>query len=301
MSTPGAKTIEKPAVSVPLNAPRPTLPARLAQNARLIVRNPTAMIGFTILTFWIIIAIIGPMVAPYGVNDIESGAIWKAPSAKHLMGTDDLGRDIFSRVLVGARQMVVLPALSIAIAALIGTSIGLLSGYLGGWVDELIMRIMDVLMAFPVLMLYLMIIVVLGASAVNVVIALSIGAAPAISRLARGLVLDLRNREFVAAARMRGESTAYIMFQEILLNALGPILIDGLVRVGYACFATGALGFLGLGVPPPAPDWGAMVSSAREALIITPTAPLFPALAIASLVVSFNLVADGLNEVAKAE
>ncbi|MBL8131576.1 MAG: ABC transporter permease [Anaerolineae bacterium] len=293
-------------METPLDQPRlavssPSPAARFLRILRLLTKNPIALVGALILAMWIVLAIFGPAIAPYGINEITAGAVWKPPSAEHLMGTDQLGRDIFSRLLVGTRQMVILPTLSVALAILLGTTIGLLSGYRGGWVDEIVMRVMDVMMAFPVLMLYLMIIVAIGASAMNVVLALGIGATPAVSRLVRGLVLDLRNREFVAAARMRGESTAYILFQEILPNALGPILVDGLVRVGYACFSMGALGFLGLGVPPPNPDWGQMVSQARNALIITPTAPLFPALAIASLVVSFNLLADGLSEAVKAD
>ncbi|MCK6579379.1 MAG: ABC transporter permease [Anaerolineae bacterium] len=293
-------------METPLDQPRlavssPSPAARFLRILRLLTKNPIALVGALILAMWIVLAILGPAIAPYGINEITAGAVWKPPSAEHLMGTDQLGRDIFSRLLVGTRQMVILPTLSVALAILLGTTIGLLSGYRGGWVDEIVMRVMDVMMAFPVLMLYLMIIVAIGASAMNVVLALGIGATPAVSRLVRGLVLDLRNREFVAAARMRGESTAYILFQEILPNALGPILVDGLVRIGYACFSMGALGFLGLGVPPPNPDWGQMVSQARNALIITPSAPLFPALAIASLVVSFNLLADGLSEAVKAD
>ncbi len=268
---------------------------------RRVHRHPTMLVGIAILGFWLVMAVVGQWIAPYGVNEITPGAVWHPPSAEHLMGTDNLGRDLFSRLIVGARQMVLLPTLSVCLAILLGTSIGLASGYFGGWLDEIIMRVMDVIMAFPVLMLYLLIIVAIGASAVNVVLALGLGATPAVARLARSLVLDLRNREFVAAARMRGESTSFIIFQEILPNAMGPILVDGLVRIGYASFSMGALGFLGLGVPPPAPDWGQMVSQARTALLFTPTAPLFPALSIASLVVSFNLIADGMTELAKGD
>jgi peptide/nickel transport system permease protein len=265
------------------------------------MRNPTAMIGLVVLLFWLLMAVFGSALAPYGINEMATGAVWKPVSAEHPMGTDQLGRDIFSRILVGTQQMVMLSTLSVGLALLLGVSIGMLSGYTGGWFDEITMRVLDVLMAFPVVMLYLIIIVVVGASAVNVVIALGVGATPAIARLTRGLVLDLRSRDFVAAARMRGESIAYILFREIFPNITPPLMVDGLVRIGYACFAIGALGFLGLGVPPPAPDWGQMVSQARNALIITPTAPLFPALAIASLVVACNLVADGLTEAMKAD
>jgi peptide/nickel transport system permease protein len=273
----------------------------LRQRIFALRRNLTIIVGAVILIFWVVMAIIAPVIVPYGINEMQSGQVWKPPSAAHPFGTDNLGRDIFTRLMIGARQMVVLPALAVSLAVVIGSSIGLLSGYRGGWVDEIIMRVMDAMMAFPVLMLYLMIIAAVGASVVNVVLAVAIATAPAVSRLVRGLVLDLRSREFVAAARMRGESTSYILFREILPNAINPIIVDALVRIGYAAFSISALGFLGLGVPPPNPDWGGMVSEARNALIITPTAPLIPALAIASLVIGFNLLADGLSEATRTD
>src|SRR5262249_44726982 len=155
----------------------------------------------------------------------------------------------------------------------------------GGWLDEIVMRFMDVMMAFPAVMLYLMIVVAFGQSFTTVVLAVAVANIPAISRLGRGPVLGLRGGEVVAAAPMRGESTFYILFREILPNATAPILVDALVRVGYAAFAIGALGFLGLGVPPPNPDWGGMAADGRTAIILQPTAALFPALAIASLVI----------------
>jgi peptide/nickel transport system permease protein len=268
---------------------------------RILRKSPAALLGTILLTFWVILAIFGPVLVPYGMNDIDSGQVWKLPSAAHPLGTDDLGRDIFSRLVIGAGQVILLPTVAVAIAVFAGTSLGLLTGYHGGWFDEIVMRIMDVWMAFPVVMLYLLIIVALGASAVNVVIAVAVATAPAIARMVRGLALDMRNREFVAAARMRGESTSYILFREILPNMSGPILVDALVRVGYSVFSVAALGFLGLGVPPPNPDWGRMTFEGRQAMAITPTAALFPALAIASLVIAFNLLADGLREAAKAE
>jgi peptide/nickel transport system permease protein len=269
---------------------------RAGEVARRLLRNPMALVGLVIIVTWAVIAIFGTQLAPWGINQIDPGQKWKPSSHEHLMGTDNLGRDIFSRVLVGARLMMLLPTVSIACAVVVGTTIGLLSGYRGGWVDELIMRAVDLVMAFPVLMLYLMIIVAVGASATNVVLAITIGSGPAVARLVRGLVLDLRTREFVLAAKMRGEPTLYILFREILPNTLEPILVDALVRVGYASFAVGAFGFLGLGVPEPQPDWGRMVANARTALIIVPTAPLFPAFCIASLVIAYNLLADGLSE-----
>ncbi|MBI5669130.1 MAG: ABC transporter permease [Chloroflexi bacterium] len=293
--------MEKP-LHQPANFPLTVIrPRRVRIRWRRVFRSPTALIGAAILLFWVVMALVGPAIVPYGINDSEAGAVWKPPSDKHILGTDGLGRDLFSRLVIGAGQMVTLPPLAVGLAVLLGTSVGLLAGYRGGWFDEIVMRLMDVLMAFPVVMLYLIIIVAIGASAVNVVVAVAVATTPAISRLVRGLVLDLRNREFVAAARMRGESTAYILFQEILPNAAGPILVDGLVRIGYATFSIGALGFLGLGLPPPNPDWGRMASEARQAIILTPTAALFPSLAIASIVVGCNLLADGLRELARSE
>lgn len=291
------KPLQRPA-GLPLAV---TQPRHMRVQWRRLFRSPTALIGAAILLFWVVMALIGPSIVPYGINDSEAGAVWKPPSDKHILGTDGLGRDVFSRLVIGAGQMVTLPPLAVGLAVLLGTSVGLLTGYRGGWFDEIVMRLMDVLMAFPVVMLYLIIIVAVGASAVNVVVAVAVATTPAVSRLARGLVLDLRNREFVAAARMRGESTAYILFQEILPNAAGPILVDGLVRIGYATFSIGALGFLGLGLPPPNPDWGRMASEARQAIILTPTAALFPSLAIASIVIGCNLLADGLRELARSE
>jgi peptide/nickel transport system permease protein len=274
------------------------------QRVRRRFLNPTVVIGGVILAFWVLMALLTflfPTLLPYTINDIDSGQVWKPPSAAHLMGTDDLGRDIYARLMIGSQQMVILPVVSVSLAVALGTAIGLFTGYRGGWADEIIMRGMDMMMAFPVIMLYLMIIVAVGASALNVVLAVAIATAPSVSRLARGLVLDLRSREFVAAARMRGESTTHILFREILPNITGSILVDGLVRVGYATFSIAALGFLGLGVPPPNPDWGRMTIEGRQAILIAPTAALFPALAIASLVIAYNLLADGLTEAAQVE
>ncbi len=296
------KPLEQPLESPTTVQPRVfTAPTRRPGRLGLLRKSPSAMIGTIILLFWIIMALFGSRLTPYGINDSDAGQVWKPPSAKHIMGTDDLGRDIFSRLIIGSQTMVLLPPLAVGLAVLCGTAIGLITGYRRGWFDEIVMRFMDVMMAFPVVMLYLLIIVAIGPAAWTVVLAVAIASTPAISRLVRGLVLDLRNREFVAAARMRGESTWYILFREILPNATGPILVDALVRIGYAAFAIGALGFLGLGVPPPNPDWGRMAFEARQAIILTPTAALFPALAIGTLVIAFNLIADGLSAAAKRE
>ena len=229
---------------------------------------------------------------------------------EHILGTDELGRDLWSRLIYGARVvLVVLPVTDnfwipggtaiwgVIVALLVGTILGLIGGYHGGWIDEIIMRLLDAMMAVPIILLYLIIMAALGASAVNVVIAMTIVGTPGIARLVRSLTLDIRTREYIRAAETRGESPWYIMFVEILPNARGPIIVDAMLRVGYAIFAMGTLGFLGLGIPPPSPDWGSMVAKGREFILAgRPWAALWPSLAIASLVVGLNLLADGIRE-----
>jgi peptide/nickel transport system permease protein len=185
----------------------------------------------------------------------------------------------------------------VLLGLLVGSTLGLMGGYLGGWVDEVVMRVLDAMMAFPVILLYMIIIAAVGASATNVVLAIAIVGIPGIARLVRSLALDIRTRDYIRAAETRGESPWYIMFVEILPNARGPIIIDAMLRVGYAIFAMGTLGFLGLGLPPPSPDWGSMVAKGRQFILSgSPWAALWPSVAIASLVVGLNLFADGLRE-----
>ena len=213
------------------------------------------------------------------------------------MGTDDLGRCLLSRIIYGARVSLQLGVIVVGIITVIGVTLGLISGYYGGIANTLIMRFVDAMMSIPIILLYLIIVASIGASAVNVVIAIAIVGTPGIARLVRSLTLDIRTREYVRAAETRGESPWYIMFVEILPNARGPIIIDAMLRVGYAIFAMGTLGFLGLGLPPPSPDWGSMVAKGREFILAgSPWAALWPSIAIASLVVGLNLLADGLRE-----
>jgi peptide/nickel transport system permease protein len=173
---------------------------------------------------------------------------------------------------------------------------GLFGAYFGGAADETVMRLLDAIMAFPTILLYLIIISAIGPSPVNVVVAITFVGAPGVARLVRSLALDVRTRDYIQAAKTRGESSLYIMWVEILPNARGPLIIDAMLRVGYAIFAIGTLGFLGLGLPPPTPDWGGMINEARRYIWTNPLGVLWPALAIASLVVGLNLLADGLRE-----
>jgi len=257
-------------------------------------RDVPAAIGFWMVIIWIGLAVFAPVLAPYLPN-AQIAKLWQPPSAQHWFGTDALGRDILSRILYGARPILLLSPLSVLCATVVGVTLGLTAGYLGGVADDILMRILDAAMAFPDVILYMVIIAAVGPSRLNVVLAITIGGCPGVARLTRSMVLDVKNREFVEAARLRGEPTLYIMFREILPNCMGPVLIDACLRVGYAAFAMGTLGFLGLGLPPPDPDWGSMVASGRMWIVTAPWIAVAPALAISSLVVGLNLFADGVN------
>lgn len=276
----------------------------------VILASKTAVIGLAIVLFWVSVAVFAPFLTPYTPLEQDWKAPNQGPSSTHILGTDELGRDLWSRLIYGARVVLVIMPISESLwvpggtalwgvftALLIGMTLGLVSGYYGGWLDEIVMRLLDAIMAVPVILLYLIIMAALGASAMNVVIAITIVGTPGIARLVRSLTLDIRTREYIKAAETRGESPWYTMFVEILPNARGPIIVDAMLRVGYAIFAMGTLGFLGLGLPPPSPDWGSMVAKGREFILAgSPWAALWPSVAIASLVVGLNLLADGLRE-----
>jgi len=258
------------------------------------LRSPAAIIGLAVVAFWILAAVLAPLVAPYPPNDFVGPAL-QGPSAAFLLGTDDLGRDVLSRVLWGARPVLVLAPLAVLLAETVGALIGLASGYAGGLVDEVVMRINDSLISFPAILLYLLIIAALGPSKLNVVLAIAVGSIPGIARIVRGVVLDLRSRSFVLAARLRGERLWYMLLVELLPNARAPILVDATLRLAYATFAIGTLGFLGLGTPPPDPDWGGMVNQGVRWLAVSSWMTAMPAVALASLVIGINLVADALQ------
>lgn len=287
-----------------------TKKVRFKEMFTILLSSKIAMVGLVIVLFWVFVALFAPYLTPYTPYEQDWKAPNQGPSAEHILGTDELGRDLWTRLIYGARVvLVVLPVSEnislpggtaiwgVVVALLIGATLGLIGGYKGGWIDELVMRLLDAMMAIPVILLYLIIVVAIGASAVNVVIAISIVGVPGIARLVRSLTLDIKTREYIRAAETRGESAWFIMFVEILPNTRGPIIIDAMLRIGYAIFAMGTLGFLGLGMPPPSPDWGSMVAKGR-AFILTgnPYAALWPSLAIASLVVGLNLLADGIRE-----
>ena len=254
-----------------------------------------------IIVLWIAIALLAPLIAPFPPNAQilpfarplaaapDGGTFW--------LGTDNLGRDILSRIIWGAQTVLTYAPAATLSAYIVGVAMGLAAGYLRGWIDEVLSRLSDVILSFPILVLYIIIIATVGASGLNIILAVTFASAPGIMRIVRGLVLDLRNRNYVAAAETRGESTWHIMLVEILPNARGPLIVDGCLRLGYVTITIGALGFLGLGLPPPDPDWGTMVNQGRPMAMVFPHMVLYPCAAITSLVLGFNLLADGLREI----
>ena len=268
----------------------------------LLRESPAAMLGLALIGFWVFVAVFAPYLTAYDPNALDYAMLadptpkWM-PWEAHWLGTDELGRDIWSRLIWGSRTVLIVAPIAVFMAYLVGCTMGLLAGYLGGWVDMLISRISDIILSFPVLILFIILITAIGPSAFNIILAVTVAASPGIGRIVRGMILDLRNHEYVDAAKIRGESALYIMVVELLPNARGPLIVDACVRMGYTIITIGVLGFLGLGLPPPDPDWGGMVVKAKGFISIWPHMAILPSVAISSLVVGFNLLADGLREI----
>jgi peptide/nickel transport system permease protein len=264
-----------------------------------------AMVGLTILALWIVVAVAAPLIAPFPPNQTilpmaSPGAV--APNGEVFwFGTDHLGRDILSRVIWGTRTVLIYAPLATALAFAVGVTAGLLGGYYRGWLDGLLSRVSDLVLAFPALVLYIVIVSKFGASGLNIILAVTLASSPAIMRLTRGLVLALRDRAFIAAAQLRGEPGWRIMFVEILPNIAGPLIVDACLRLGYVVITIGTLGFLGLGLPPPNPDWGGMINETRSFALVFPHMVLFPCMAVSLLVLGLNMLADGLRELVVRE
>ncbi len=262
---------------------------------RRLRRYPATAIGAMIVGFFLLMAVIGTWVAPYGYADQKLSERLQPPSAQHLLGTDQFGRDILSRILIGSRDVFIVAGSGTVLAVLLGLTLGLLAGYYGGLIDDIAMRLVDVLLALPPLLLAMIILGSLGPSRANVVFVVGFLYIPMVARVVRSVVLDLKTRQFVEAARLRGERRAYIMFRELLPNVLPPMAVEASMRFSYAIFLVASLGFLGLGVQPPSPDWGLMVGEARTYFQQAGWVLLFPAGAIALLVVGVGFLSDGLR------
>lgn len=262
-----------------------------------LLKNRTAAIGMLLILLILVTAIVGPSYAPY--NPLIPAPLdrLKGPSSEHLFGTDSLGRDIFSRIIYGSRISIMIGLISVSISLVPGTLLGLISGYFGRTLDSLLMRVMDVLLAFPAILLAIFITAILGPNLINTMIAVGIVYIPHYARIVRSSVLFLKEQLFIQSIRHLGGSHARVLFKHVLPNALPPIIVYATLGMGTAVLQAAALGFLGLGAQPPQPEWGAMLSEGRQYIQLAPHVAAFPGAAILLLVLGFNLFGDGLRDV----
>ena len=268
------------------------------ERLRLLVRSPSFIVGAVVILFWVACAILGDRITPYDPRFDQTPEIGVAPSTQHFFGTDRLGRDVFSRVLAGSRDILLIAPLATLLATLVGTTLGLITGYFKGIADDTISRVIDALLAIPLILLAVTVVAALGSrSTWTVVIVIAAVFSPIIARTVRAAVLTEADLDYVEAARLRGERAPYVMFAEVLPNVMPPILVEATIRLGYAIFAVATLSFIGFGLQPPSPDWAVQIADSYQDLAFEWWSVLFPALAIASLVVAVNLVSDSIQQV----
>jgi len=279
------------------------VPARVRESRSLwsdararLMRNPVALAGGGVVILLILVAILAPFIAPYDPLHQDLANSMAAPSMTHLAGTDVHGRDIFSRIIHGTRISLRIGFLGMLLGCVVGVVLGLVSGYYGGRLDTLIMRLLDVQLAFPGLLVAICIIAIIGPGLENVILAVGIFSVPLFARVTRGQVLTLKEQEFILAARMMGAQDGRIMLTHLLPNAVAPILVLCTLRIATAILTAASLSFLGLGAQPPIPEWGAMLSDGRAYLSIAPHVATTPGLAILITVLAFNLLGDGLRD-----
>ena len=261
-------------------------------------KSKTFLVGATILVFWIVCAVIGYRVVPHTPFEQDLLHTNASPSTEHWFGTDQIGRDVFARVITGVRVVLVVAFLATVLGTVLGTALGLITGYMRGWVDETISRFVDALLALPLVITAVVVIAALGPSNVTVTVCIGVIFAPLIARTVRTAVIQERELDYITAARLRNERGLYIMLFELLPNVLSPVMVEFTVRLGYAVFTVATLSFLGFGIPPPTPDWGDDI--ADNISVVTAGywwEVLFAAGAIASLVIAVNLVADAIEKV----
>ncbi len=268
----------------------------MQRTLRRLVKRKGAMVGLCLITAFILLAVLAPVVAPYDPIKTSWALVRKAPSAAHWFGTDDLGRDVLARVIYGARASLLAGAISVAIALAIGVPIGMIAGYRGGFLDALISRITDAMLACPFLILAIALAAFLGPSLGNAMIAIGISATPIFVRLTRGEVMSVKVEEYVEAARSVGDTDLQIAVRHILPNIMPALLVQATLSVAAAIIAEAALSFLGLGQQPPAPSWGSMLNAAQRFLTNAPWMAIWPGLAIFLVVLSLNLLGDGLRD-----
>lgn len=261
------------------------------------LRHGLVIAGGSIVLLLLVAALLGRAIAPHDPNAMNFGAVFAAPSATHVFGTDEFGRDLLSRILHGAAVSVKVAFIAVGISAVAGVTLGLLAGYMRGWLDEIVMRVMDVFFALPTVLLAIVVMAILGRGVENAMIAIAIVYAPIFARVTRGAVIAVRDLEYVNAARALGQGHLRVMFAHVLPNALGPIIVQTSLSLAFAILAEAALSFFGLGTQPPDPSWGRMLSEGRAYLRQAPWMGIFPGLAIMVSVLGFNLLGDGLRDV----
>lgn len=276
--------------------PTPKADTELRQVWRHLRRNRMAMAGLAILALFVFFAIFAPYLTPFDPIKSDFGKTFLPPSSEHLLGTDNLGRDVFSRILHGSRISLAIGFISVSIGLLIGLPVGALSGYYGGKFDLFVQRVIDILIAFPGILLAIVIVTILGVGVENVMIAVGIASVPIYTRLVRGSVLSIKEQGFVTAARALGIGNARIIVRHIMPNCLGPIIVQSTFQVATSILWAAGLGFLGLGAQPPDPEWGAMLARGREFIRTSHHLTTYPGLAILFMVLGFNLLGDGLRD-----
>ncbi len=270
--------------------------SRLRDVWRRLKKNKLAIVALCVLLFLFLIAILGPVIAPYSYEEMNPAGPNAGSSAEHLLGTDKIGRDVLSRLLYGSRQSLEMGIVAVAIAATIGITIGAIAGFYGGWVDNVCMRLLDIYQAMPMLLLCITLAAVLGPSLQNAIIALGIATVPGYARLMRASVLTIRDKEYIEAAKAINAKNGKIIVKHIIPNAMAPLIVEITMGVGACIMAGAALSFIGLGVQPPIPEWGAMISEARGVMRENPTLAMYPGLCVMFAVLSCNLLGDGLRD-----
>jgi peptide/nickel transport system permease protein len=259
-------------------------------------RNRAGLVGLGLLILFLLAGLLSPLLAPHDPYEIDLEASLKPPSAGHWLGRDEIGRDLLSRIIYGARLSLVIGLIAVAIGVGIGVPVGAISGYLGGLPDLLVQRFIDILLAFPGILLAIVLVAVLGIGLTQVMVAVGVVSIPVYARLVRGQVLALRNQEFVDAARALGATSSRIIWRHVLPNTLAVIIVQSTLQIASAILSAAALGFLGLGAQPPAAEWGAMLSNARQYIRLAPHSVTFPGLAIMITVLGFNLLGDAIRD-----
>lgn len=285
-------------MTVPAAAADSSRRSAFRDRARRFLRHPTGMIGMVIIVFFITVSLLAPVIRPYdAARDRNLRARLTPPNAEYIFGTDELGRDIFTRVLHGGRISLRVGVIAVGVAVVIGTLLGLFAGFFGGWIDTIAVWLIDILLAFPGILLAIAIVATLGPSLTNALIAISITQIPVYMRLTRSVVLSIKESEYVQSARALGAARNRLIFRHVLPNSLSPIIVQLTLSIGVAILDVAALGFLGLGAQPPNPEWGLMIRDGFAQFVRAPWLSIFPGIAIFLSVVGFNLLGDAVRDV----